>query len=578
MKKVILSACLLAFLSVLFAQNRNEVLFSVGNDKVTVSEFIGTFTKNNSLSNATESELRDYLNLFINFKLKVRDGLDTQIDTLLPFKKELASYKSQSAQSYLVDKEVTDKLMQEAIERSKEMVRASHILLMCEPDVSPKDSLAVFNKIMDIRKRIMAKEFTFPEAAVLYSEDPSAHDEVGLRGMKQFGNKGDLGYFHAFDLIYPFESAAYITPVGTISMPVRSRFGYHIIWVQDKQPAISKIDIGQILLIDSAAQFGRISPAVMEKLALIENAIKEGEDFEELAAQYTEDPSSKKNNGKVDPFMPNRRPGDFVKVCLSLEKNQISEPFSSIVGWHIVKLHNLEVPELKPEDQKYALSTKIQRDTRSNLSVESFLEKLKKEYRFSEKGKDAMFKLLLKNLSDKKTLPTETELLALPGVSKLKPVAIFANQTITPQDFIKYLGRFFDVNLKQSVITFLEMHYQNFIKENIITYEFENLENKYPEFQELMNEYKYGMILFEMNNEKVWSEALKDTLGLENFYEEMKFNYLDITENPKPLSEVRSIVLTDFQNKLEDAWLSLLRERYQVWINEELFNSLLKNK
>jgi len=576
MKKLLLSACLLVFLSVLSAQNRNEVLFSVGEDKVTTSEFISTFTKNNSLSNATESELRDYLDLFINFKLKVRDGLDAKIDTLPPFKRELASYKSQSAQSYLVDKEVTDKLLQEAIERSKEMVRASHILLMCAPDASPKDSLAVFNKIMDIRKKILANELTFSEAAVLYSEDHSARDEEGQKGRKQFGNKGDLGYFLAFDLIYPFESAAYNTPVGTISMPVRSRFGYHIIWVQDRQPVVSKIDIAQILLLDSAAQFGRISPAVKDKLELIENAIKEGTDFEELAAQYTEDPASKKNNGNVDPFQPNRRPGDFVKVCLSLEKNQISEPFSSIVGWHIVKLHNLEMPEFKPEEQKYTLTTKIQRDTRSNLSVEAFIEKLKKEYRFSDKGKDAMFKLLMKNLSDKKTLPTETELLALQGVSKLKPVATYANQTITSQDFIKYLGRFFDVDLKQPVNTFLDLHYQNFIKENIITYEFENLENKYPEFKELMNEYKYGMILFEMNNERVWSEALKDTVGLENYYEEMKSNYLDDKGVPKPLAEVRPIVLTDFQNKLENDWLNLLRKKYPVWINEELFKSLLK--
>jgi peptidyl-prolyl cis-trans isomerase SurA len=241
-----------------------------------------------------------------------------------------------------------------------------------------------------------------------------------------------------------------------------------------------------------------------------------------------------------------------------------------------VKLHNLDVPEFKPEDQKHTLTSKIQRDTRSNLSVESFIEKLKKEYRFSDKGKDALFKLLIKNLSDKKTLPTETELLTLPGVCKLKPVTTYANQTITPQDFIKYLGRFFDVDLKQPLHTFLDLHYQNFIKENIVTYEFDNLENKYPEFKELMNEYKYGMILFEMNNERVWSEALKDTLGMENYYEEMKFNYLDDTGVPKPLSEVRSIVLTDFQNKLEIDWLNLLRKKYPIWINEELFTSLLK--
>jgi peptidyl-prolyl cis-trans isomerase SurA len=319
-----------------------------------------------------------------------------------------------------------------------------------------------------------------------------------------------------------------------------------------------------------------MTPDVKEKLTLITEALKLGEEFETLAEKYSEDPASKKNNGKLEPFAPNRHPGDFVKTSLALEKEQVSAPFSSMIGWHIVKLNELTFPETKPEDEKYTLTTKIQRDSRSTISVESLVEKLKKEYRFSDKGKDPFFKLLIKNLNNENTMPSETDLLAISGIAKLKPIFIFANQTITAQNFIKYLGRFSGVDLKQQPKTFLNLHYENFVKEKIIAYEFENLENKYPEFKELLNEYKYGMILFEMNNERVWSEAIKDTAGLENYYEEFMFNYLDDENNPKPFSQIRSAVLTDYQNKLESEWLNRLKEKYPVWINEELFQYLLK--
>ena len=577
MKKSILFVCLVAFLLVVCAQNKNDILFTVGNDAVTVTEFVNTFNKNNSLTIASENELRDYLDLFINFKLKVMDGIDTQIDTAMDFRRELASYRAQSAQSYLVDKEVTEQLIKEAIERSKQMLRASHILIMVDADASPKDTLIAYNKALDIRKKILSGAITFPEAAVQFSEDPSARDEM-RGGRPQYGDQGDLGYFSAFDLIYPFETVAYNTPVGGISMPVRTQFGYHLVWVQDRQPAISKIDISQILLLDTAARFGRISPQVQEKLTLIEQALKDGEDFAALAEKYTEDPVSKEKGGRLDPFPPNRRPGDFTKQVLSLEENQISEPFPSMIGWHIIKLHELITPEIKDEEMRYAMVTKIQRDSRSTKSVESLLEKLKKEYNFSDKGKSAAFNLLLKKLNTETTMPPAADLLALSGIKKLKPMATFANQTITIQDFIHYLDRFNGKELNKQVETFLNTHFENFIKDIMFKYEYDNLENKYPEYKELIREYHHGMILFEMNNERVWSESLKDSVALELFYEKIKFSHLDAEGNPKPLLEIRSAVLTEYQDELEREWLSALRERYPVWINEELFQTILKNK
>ena len=580
MKKTLLSICFTTFLFLIYAQNLNDILFKVGDESVTATDFIYIYDKNNSFEKATTDEIRDYLDLYINFKLKVRDGLDIQIDTTTNFQRELASYKSQIAKSYLTDKDVTEHLIKEAIERSKWMLRASHILVACPPDATPKDSLIAYNKILDIRKKIISKEYTFPEAAVQFSEDPSAKDDIGKNGMIQYGNKGDLGYFSTFGLIYPFETAAYNTPVGNYSMPVRTQFGYHIVWVQDKQPIVSKISVSHILLLDSAAHLGNMSSNVKEKIASIQEKLKEEYIFETLAEQYSDDPSSKENGGKLDPFTPtaSRRQGDFIKQCISLEKGQVSEPFSSVIGWHIIKLYEIDRPDIKDEDMKSTVTSKIQRDARSNKSVESLIEKLKKEYNYNEKGKKTAFNLLLKKLNVETEMPAETDLLTISGIDKLKPIASFSNQNIIIQDFIKYLDRFKGTEISNHVNNFLEMKYQSFLKEIILKYEFENLENKYPEYKELISEYRYGMILFEMNNEKIWSESLKDTVSLEIFYENMKYNYLDEAENPKPLAEIRSLVLTDYQNEIEKEWLSQLKEKYPVWINEELFKVIVKNK
>ena len=577
MKKTILFICLTAFLVLVSAQNKNDILFTVGDDAVTATEFINTYSKNNSLQNTTATELRDYLNLYITFKLKVRDGMDIQIDTATIFQRELASYRNQSAQQYLVDKEVTDHLVNEAMERSRLMVRASHILVMCALDASPKDSLIAYNKILDIRKKIISGAMTFPEAAVQFSDDISARDEMDARKKIQYGNKGDLGYFTVFDLIYTFETAAYNTPVGNISMPIRSQYGYHIVWVQDKRPLVAKINISQILLLDTAAHLGKISPNVQEKLTLIEEALKNGEDFATLAEKYTEDPMSKVNGGKLEPFFPNRRPGDFIIQCVNLEKNQISKPFSSVIGWHIIKLNELTMYEVKDDDLKYSTISKVQRDTRSSKSVESLIEKLKKEYHYSEKGKSEAINVLLKRLSTETKMLPATELLAIAGLDKLKPVATYATQTISVQDFIGYLGRFQDLDLNQTK-TLLNTQFDNFIKENMLTYEFDNLENKYPEYKKLIEEYHQGMILFEMNNEKVWSESLKDSVKIEEYYQKIKDNYLDTEGNPKSLHDIRSAVITEYQNALENEWLNQLKKRYPVWINEELYESILKNK
>ncbi|MDL2308400.1 peptidylprolyl isomerase, partial [Bacteroidales bacterium OttesenSCG-928-C03] len=337
--KKLFSVLLLAFFvcssTFLNAQyQENALLLKIGDDVITLGEFLNSYQKNNNLADAKNEDLEEYLDLYINFLLKVKEGKTLQIDTAKAFAMELEAYKNQSAQQYLIDKDVSDKIVDEAIERMRYNIRASHILIECDPGASPADTAKAYNKALDIRKKIVNKEYTFNDAAIKYSEDRSVRDIIDpSTGRKQYGNKGDLGYFSAFNLIYPFETAAYNTPVGEISMPVRTQFGYHLIYVQDRIPGVALITVSQIFIADELGAEGKMSAATEEKLKAIERKLREGAAFGQLVQEYSEDEASKENNGQLQPFPPNRRTGDFVKTALNLKPGEISKPVSSTLGW-----------------------------------------------------------------------------------------------------------------------------------------------------------------------------------------------------------------------------------------------------
>lgn len=558
----------------LFGQ-QDDVLVIVGNDTVTKSEFLATYSKNNSLADATEKDLREYLSLFINFKLKVNEGKALKVDTSANFQRELLSYRNQSAQQYLIDKEVTEALINEAFEHSKYHLRASHILIKCSE--SPKDTLAAYKKAMQIRNEIL-NGLDFGDAAVKYSDDPSARDRVSPQNNRfQPGNKGDIGYFTVFNVIYPFETAAYNTPVGTISMPVRSIIGYHLIYVTDKIPAIEKISIAQIFIQDSLAKNGKMLPETKAKLDFIQKKLKKGESFAEMVTQYSDDKSSISKGGVVDPFAPQRRQGDFVKGCISLEIDDYSEPIPTFHGWHIVKLNNIEY--IKPsEESKYFLKNKISRDARSFKSQEALIEKLKEEYFYHEKGKKAAFIFLVKNMPVEYFQSTKTNLEDLPGIDDLKPIFTFAGRAVTVKEFAKFISRFQGLTPEKDIVAFLEEKYPDFVTETMLKFENENLEAKYPEFKNLVTEYHEGMILYEINSAEVWMKAVQDTVGLRAYYEEIKNNYPISKQDPTPqaFEDIKATIINEYQNYLEKNWLERLRAKYPVVVDEKVFSSILK--
>lgn len=580
MKKIFclaFSACVLLMSSAV-AQNNDPVLMTVGNETVTKSDFIKAYQKNSSLSEATEADLREYLRLYSDYRMKVQEAKAMQLDTAKAFQKEWEAYKSQYAQQYLIDTEVSDQLLEETADRARYHIRASHLLLRLPQDASPKDTLAAYHKIMKIRDEIV-NGLDFNEAAFRYSEDESARDFVNPQTKRfQHGNRGELGYFSVLEMIYPFETAAYTTPVGQVSMPVRTQFGYHLVYVQDKIPAIAKIFVSQIFIKDSTAMDSKVNhDEVMNKYAQIKQKFQKGTSFDDLATEYSDDRATKNNGGRMEPFTPNRRPGNFVYAAINLKPGQISEPIPSAIGWHILRLDSIVYSTVNDEF-KYMIKNRLSRDSRSKKSKESLVEKLKVEYNYEESGKKAAMKFFKKNLPDNFFQSKHIAIDSLKGIEKLKPMCTYADQKITARDFGKFLSRFQGAQINTSMDNFLETTFPNFVGESILRYESTRLMDKYPEYRDVVNEVYDGLLIYEVNSAKVWNAAIEDTVGTERFYEQIKSQFATgDTLNPyKPFEEVRTVVISQYQDKLEKEWVAQLRQKYPVKVNEEVFRSILK--
>ena len=560
------------------AQSSDPVLMTVGNEKVTKSEFIKAYQKNSSLAEATEADLREYLRLYQDYRIKVQEAKALQLDTARAFQREWEAYKGQYAQQYLIDNEVSDQLLQETVERSRYHVRASHILIRLPQDAAPKDTLAAYHKILKIRDEIVAG-LDFNEAAVRYSEDESARDFVNPQSNRhQYGNRGDLGYFSVLEMIYPFETAAYTTPVGQVSMPIRTQFGYHLVYVQDKIPAIAKLFVSQIFIRDSSALDTKVDhQAVMQRCDQIKRKFQQGVSFDDLAAEYSDDMATKKSGGRMEPFAPNRRPGNFVNAAIRLKSGQISEPVPSAIGWHILRLDSVIYTTVNDEFE-YMIKNRLGRDTRSKRSKASLVEKLKVEYDYKEKGRKAAMKFFNKNMADNYFQSKHVAADSLPGIEKLKPMCTFADQVLTARDFGKYLSRFQGAQLNTSMDNFLEQAFDNFVSDNFLRYESTQLMSKYPEYRDVVNEVYDGLMIYEINALKVWNAAIQDSVGAEQFYEQIKSQFAtgDSLVPYKPFSEVRAIVISQYQDKLEKEWLAELHQKYPVKLDEEVFRSILK--
>ncbi|MBN2728375.1 MAG: peptidylprolyl isomerase [Bacteroidales bacterium] len=506
-------------ISASFAQSGDDpVLITIAGEKVTKSEFLAVYQKNNVKNESLTKENVDaYLELFINYKLKVREAEALGLDTLTSFTNELSGYRRQLARPYLSNREVTDKLLDEAYERMQYDIRASHILIKVSSNASPVDTMAAYNKAMSIRRQILAGA-SFDEMARKYSEDPSAQDRPASDNRPAMtGNGGDLGYFTVLNLVYKFENAAYTLNIGEISMPVRTPFGYHLIKVVDKKPAIGRVQAAHILIREFEGKEDSAKALIDEAYAKIEK----GEAFEDIVGAYSDDKGSAAKGGVLPWFGSFRMTPDFLLPLYDMNPGDISEPVKTQYGWHIIKL--IDKQGIGSFDEvKSDLKMRVSKDNRTFIARDKLVARLKNEYSFAYDVKvlNKMTALITDSIYNNSWTVPETpvlnEILCTIGDQKYK-LAELAEYITTKQTMCKE---------GDDKAVFVQHVFDNFAEEKILAYENDRLEQKYPEFRALMKEYRDGILLFDLMDKKVWSKAVKDTAGLQNFYETVKENYL----------------------------------------------------
>jgi len=484
-----------------FAQEKDPVLLTVDGQNISLSEFEAVYKKNNRDEVVDQKDLEDYLELYINFRLKVREAEELGLDTVRKFIEELKGYQKQLAKPYLTDKEVTQNLVKEAYERSLKDVRASHILLKVGPDALPKDTLIVYNKIMDIRKQ--AEKGDFAALAKKYSEDPSAKE-----------NAGDLGWFSVLRMVYPFETAAYETPKGKISMPVRTRFGYHIIKAFGSRDAQGEISTAHIMLKTGKEASEEDQAKAKEKVMEVKGLLDKGQNFEDLAKKYSEDKGSSTTGGVLPKFGAGRMVPAFEEAAFGLKADgDYSEPVLTDYGWHIIKrIERFSIPTF--EEAEKDLSAKVAKDSRSEMSKLSVLNRIKKEYGFKEtrSALDAVAAKLDSTLIEGKWNAEVAN-----GLTAT--VFTIGKETFTQADLAAYIGSHQSRRKEEPLVVILNGMYGQFVDESLLNYEESRLAQKHPEYKALLKEYRDGILLFDLTDDKVWSKAVKDTAGLKVFHQ-----------------------------------------------------------
>jgi peptidyl-prolyl cis-trans isomerase SurA len=542
--------------------NAQEPVVMTINDKpISKSEFEAVYRKNNGkeVNNSTKS-VGEYVDLFSLFKSKVFEAESMGLDTLTSFRNELGGYRRQLAAPYLTDKNTNENLLTEAYERLKTEVRASHILVRIDETALPKDTLEGWTRIHIIRNAVLGK---LPTAAEISNYDKLLKNQSevakGLKGKDStiykaklnsvknladyyknaadkfmdiapktsddpsvVDNRGDLNYFSSLDMVYPFETAAYTTKVGDVSPVVRTRFGYHILKIYDKRESRGEIFVSHIM-----AKFGKDATEqdkanAKTKIDELYGKLKAGQVFEDLARQFSDDKQTGDRGGQLQPFKSGKLPKPFEDAAFALKANgDYSNPVLTQYGWHIIKRNDLKgVPPFN--EIKNELKTRVTRDGRSQMGRVALMERVKKENNFKEN---------LKNRDELGNVLDTTYLKATWSASRAtklgnKEIFNLGGKSYTQNDFAKFLETQMTFRSPTDEKEIMKGIYKTWVEESIVNFEDAQLEKKYVDFRNLLREYRDGILLFDLTDQKVWSKAVKDTSGLKDFYEKNKNNYL----------------------------------------------------
>ena len=484
-KLIVLASFFLVFN--VMAQENDKVLFSIDGENVFTSEFMRVYQKNKEI--IVENDKKDfdsYFDLFVDFKLKIKEAKDLKYDTLSVYKNELIKYREQLITPYLQDPKAIESLVLEAYDRTVNEIDVSHILIRLKPNAQPKDTLVSFQKITDARNKILSG-IPFDQVAKEYSEDPSAKT-----------NSGKLGYFSAFSMVYIFENTAYNTKTGNISKPFRTQFGYHILKVNDRRKSLGEVEIAHIMVKNKSSD----TVYSKNKIFDIYKKLEQGDDFSIIAQEHSDDLSSSKKGGKLAKFGPGMMIKSFEDVAFDLkEENDFSLPFQTEYGWHILKL--LKKYPIKSFNELHDnLESRIKNGSRSKYVDKAFAHELSKSYKITENKK------ILSYFYTEDTAMKRSDNLILN----------IENEIFTANDFYLFIAENKNKNIEEL--------YDQFKNKHIINYYKEHLEETNQEFAITFQEYKDGLLLFELLQVKIWDRSEKDSVGLNAFFQKNRDDYV----------------------------------------------------
>ena len=530
------------FINFSFAQLENNILFKVNDSLVYVDEFNRVYNKNIDLIDENnQKDFESYLELFINYKLKLAEAYDLGLQNDPKYKSELNKYVKQLQNTYLTDKETEDKFLREAYERTRYEVNVSHVLIRI--DENDNDTIDVYNKLNNLRDPFLNSSINDFKNSHLEDEELIIEN---------------LGYFSAFKMIYKFENMAYKTPVGEVSLPFRSRFGFHILKVNDKRSSLGEVTVGHIMTYKN-------KPNAYERITNILDSLNNGISFEYLAKKYSDDKNSSFKGGRLNPFSSGQINSiPFENAAFELgKKNNVSKPIETKYGWHIIKFYSKKNVQ-KFDEIKYELLNKLKKSSRFSIVSDSFYDFLMNRYGLNYQNNNLDYFISILDPSYFKGEWSIPE-----SIDEEKTLIKKLDKNLKFIDFATFLE---DNQRKTSITPYQKLisdRYKSFIKYNALEVYKNNLESENSDYKFVIKEYREGLLLFNLMQDKIWTVRDSDSTKLKMFFSENKNKYTSFEED-------RGKVIGDFQQYQEELWINSLKSKHKLTINKRTVKRLKK--
>lgn len=485
------------------------VVAKVGNNEVTLKEYETLYVKSSGTreqaATSTQEEREKFLDLLTKFKLKLTDAYDQGLNNHPDIRNEIAQYKGSLVASFLTEREVNAPGVRNMYESRKTEVRAKHILLTLAPNASAEDSARVYTQAYELIEKLRAGA-SFESLAVAHSNDPSVSQ-----------NKGDLYYFTAGQMVPEFEDAAFALQPGEITQkPVRTAYGLHIIKLVDKKPSPGEIKCSHIMIrFDKQDPSPEDTLAAYEKIKAIQDSLKAGVDFAELALRNSQDPGSAPRGGDLGWFSRRRWIQSFDEVAFTLKPGQVSDIVRTIYGYHIIKCYDAR-PLKSFEEAKKEMQQAFQQ-TRFQAAYAKFMERIKRQVQYSRN--DSILNLLAVAFDSTKTTRDSAWSDAAPAELRRQPLFRFGQRTVSVDSMLALATMRTDLGSMPLTSNSIRMMADKISEQLIFQVRGETIEKDYPEFAALMKEYVDGILLYQIEQDRVWGRVVVNDSLVKAFFD-----------------------------------------------------------